>query len=286
MEYPCEGSGDYRRTAVSVRDSRGVSGCDLRYVSHQVLPGKYGLPGMPAVYADDTEAETLAVMLRDERLGLEVRLLYGVLPALDAITRCAVITNTGAAPLTLQNAASTCLDVLRGDLDRIVFWGKHTMERIPERRPVEHGEMTLGSRRGSSSHHMNPFTVRCEHEATETAGVALGVGLLWSGSFSGSVGLDSYGSTRLLLGIQDERFDYELQPGEAFTAPEALMVLSDEGLGGMSRRLHDVVRRHIVRGPWRDAERPVLINNWEATYMNFTGDKLISIARQAKELGV
>ena len=286
QEYPCEGSGDYRRTAFGVRDAQGVSGCDLRYAGHRILPGKYSLPGMPAVYADDEEAQTLEVTLRDERLSLEVKLLYGVLPAHDCITRTAVVTNRGGAVLTLENAASTCVDVVRTDLDRIVFHGKHTMERQPERTPVSHGELLLGSRRGTSSHHMNPFTVLCEHEATEQSGLALGVGLLWSGSFSGSIGADTYGATRLLLGIQNERFNYELRPGECFTAPEALMVLSAEGLTGMSQRLHDVVRKHIVRGPWRDAERPILINNWEATYMNFTGEKLLSIARRAKELGV
>ena len=286
QEYPCEGSGDFRATAFGLRDQGGVSGCDLRYVGHRVLPGKYTLPRLPAVFAEEGEAETVEITLQDLRLPVQVRLLYGVLPGMDCITRSAVITNRGDAPVTLENAASLCLDFLHGEFDRIAFWGKHSLERQAERRPVGHGEEVFGSRRGASSHHMNPFLVLCDRDATEDSGLALGCALMWSGSFSARVGLDAFGQTRLTMGIQNERFNYLLQPGESFTAPEAVMVLSEQGLGEMSRRFHRLILGHVLRFPRPDMPRPVLINNWEATYMDFTGDKIVEIARQAAGLGV
>ena len=286
LEYPCEGSGDYRRAAFSVRDSHGVSGCDLRYVSHRVLPGKYSLPGLPAVWAPEAEAQTLSVLLKDERLSLEVELLYGVLPALDCVTRSVIVRNRGTETVTLQACASTCLDDLHGGYDVISFHGRHVAERQPERVPLGHAERVIGSRRGASSHHANPFVVLCEHDATEEHGLCVGTALLWSGSFCCSASLDSIDQTRLVMGIQEERFDYELCPGESFTAPEAATVFSLEGLTGMSLRFHELAQEHIIRSDWRDVPRPILINNWEATYMKFTGEKIVGIARQAAELGI
>lgn len=286
LEYPCEGNGDYRHTAFGARDMGGVSGCDLRYVSHTVEQGKYSLPGMPAVFAAGEEAQTLRVVLRDARLPVEVTLLYGVLPERDCITRSVIIRNAGEADVVLENAASAALDFLTGDFDLMHFYGRHTSERTPERTPVTHQETVVGSRRGASSHQQNPFVILAEHDAGEDHGRCIGVSLVWSGSFSCRAGKDGYDQTRLTMGIQEERFNYLLTPGEVFTAPEAVMMLTDRGLTDLSQRFHQLISGHIIRDPWKGQERPVLINNWEATYMDFTGEKIVQIAKQAAELGV
>lgn len=286
MEYPCEGSGDFRATALSVRRENGVSGCDLRFQSMEILQGKEKIPGLPSVHADKEDVQTLFVTLADASTGLQVVLQYNVFPKLDVITRSACITNSGNETLTLQNAASTVLDLVSGQWELIHFHGRHMGERNTERLPLGHQETVVGSRRGTSSHQQNPFAILAQPETTERSGQCYAVQLLYSGSFACNASVEEFGSTRLVMGVQPERFDYELAPVETFQTPEAAMVYSDQGLAHMSHLLHHMIRKHVCRGPWRDRQRPVLINNWEATYMDFDGDKILNIARQARELGV
>ena len=285
QEFPVLGSGDYRSPALNVRDADGVFGCSLRYAGFELLPGKYALPGLPAVYAGEAEAETLKIELEDARLGLSVTLLYGVLPELDIITRSAVVTNRGRRKLTVEKLQSANLDFVGGDFDLMSFHGRHAMERQPDRRPVGHGVQLVGSRRGYSSHQYNPFLILSDRSTTETAGRCWGLLLVWSGGWRGEAERDQYGQTRLQLGLQEEQFSYPLLPGESLTAPEAILTFSAGGLERLSHQLHRCIRRHICRGYWRDRRRPVLLNSWEASYFDFTGESILALAREAKALG-
>lgn len=286
LEYPCFGNGDYRAAAFSLRRSDGAVGCDLRYTGHEILPGKYSLPGLPAVYAEQAEAETLLVTLTDRSVGVTVTLQYGVLPELDVITRAASIRNDSETIVILQNAASTCVDIASGDWELIHFCGRHAGERTPSRTEIGQREILIGSRRGASSHQQSPFVILAEQETGEKAGQCIGMSLLYSGSFACNISRDQFGTTRAVMGIQNEEYDYPLEPGEAFQAPEAAMSYCADGLSQLSRNFHDLISRHIVRGPWKNRRRPVLINNWEATEANFDGEKILSIAKQAANLGV
>ena len=288
QEFPFQGTGDMRSTLFCVRDEAGAFGCDLRYAGHEVRAGKYALEGLPAVYSEEEadDAETLVVRLADERLGLEVSLLYGVLPHLDVITRAAVVANNGAAPVTLMRAQTACLDFVTGDFDVISFNGRHCMERKPRRIPVGAGAYTVGSRRGMSSCQHNPLMVLCDRTATETAGRAWSMSFVWSGGFEARVERDPYEQTRLTMGLSEDRFSYPVAPGERFQLPEVIMSYSGEGLGRLSQNLHDCIRTHVCRGWWRDRVRPVLLNSWEAAYFDFTGDSLVSLGEKAAELGI
>lgn len=286
QEYPCEGSGDYRLTAFGLRSAAGISGCDLRYAGHTIQQGKYGIDGLPAVYAGEDEAQTLRVTLRDENAGVEVELLYGVLPRQDTITRAARVCNTGAAPLTVQAAASTALDWLTGQWDLLHFSGRYGDEHTARRAPLGRGELRLGSRRGTSSHQNAPFVILADHSATEDHGLCCGVSLLYSGSFCCRCEQDQFDQLRLTMGLQDERLDYPLAPGEWLDTPEAAMILTDAGLSDLSHKFHALLRGNVCRGPWKNRRRPILINNWEATMFDFDGETLLKIASQAAELGV
>ena len=286
QEYTCFGTGDYRATALHVTNSDGSKGVQLKFVSASVLPGKYNLPGLPAVYADAEKMETLSVVLEDVVSGIQVTLLYGVLEELDAITRTVIVTNHGNSPVQLNKVASMCLDWQIGDFEWLTFHGRHCMERNLQRSPIAHGIQSVGSVRGNSSHHYNPFAVLCETNATENQGSCYGVSFLYSGEFLFEAEKDQANQTRLVCGIHPDNFCWTLVPGESFTAPEVVMIYSDEGFGKMSRLYHRVIREHICRGPWKNKRRPVLINNWEATYMNFTGEKLVQIVQEAAKLDV
>lgn len=287
QEFPFQGAGDMRSPLLLVRGEDGTFGCDLRYVSHEIRPGKYGLPGLPAVYAQDgDDAETLSITLADERLGLEVELLYGVMPAYDVITRAAVVTNRGEGRVTVEKLQSACLDFVSGDFDLITFDGRHAMERRPSRRPVMNGSMSVGSRRGMSSNQYNPMMVLCDRPATETSGRAWSMSFVYSGGFLAEAERDQYEQTRVQMGLDDDLFSYPLEPGEKIVAPEVIMSFSPAGIERISHNLHRVIRERVCRGPWRDSPRPVLINSWEACYFDFTGDKLVALAKKAASLGL
>lgn len=285
QEFPYLGNGDYRSSAFIVRDEAGVSGCDLRYKEHRVLQGKYALRGLPAVYAEEREAQTLEIVLEDACAAVQVTLLYGVLPEQDVITRSVAVKNLGSK-IYLEKVQSACLDFVTGDFDLISFYGRHAMERNFQRNPVAHGSQAIGSRRGSSSHQYNPMMILADRETTEDYGSCYAMSFVYSGGFAGQVEKDQFNQTRVLLGLSEDQFSYPLERGGVFYAPEVIMTYSSEGLNLLSHNLHGCIRQHVCRGKYRDAVRPVLINSWEASYFDFTGEHIYELAKQAAEVGI
>lgn len=286
QEFPTIGNGDYRSAALVLMQEDGTAGCDLRYKDYQIRKGKYRLKGLPAVYAKEDEAQTLAIRLEDAAAKVEVTLLYGVLEAKDIITRSVEVRNTGADPFYLEKVQSACLDFLFGEYDAITFYGRHAMERNFQRTAVTHGIQSIGTRRGASSHQYNPMMILADSETTETSGACYALSFVYSGSFQGEVSKDQFNQTRVLMGLQEEMFRYRLNPEETFYAPEIILSYTDQGLNHLSNNLHRCIREHICRGKYKDQKRPVLINSWEAAYFDFSGDTIIELAKSAKELGI
>ena len=286
LEYACDGVGDYRVTGAAAVHSDGSCALDLRYKSYRISKGKYSIKGLPAVYADVSESETLEIVLKDKYSDIEVTLRYGVLPKLDIITRCVSVANNGTQPVILTKAASLCLDIPHGEWEWVHFHGRHAMERLTERMPLCHGIQESSSKRGTSSHHQNPTVLLCSPDCTETSGSCIGAALMYSGSFQTKIQLDQMEQVRLVMGINPELFRWELKPSEGFDTPEVIMSYSAKGMEKLSHNFHKVIREHVCRGKYKLAERPVLINNWEATYFDFNEEKILKIAEQAASLGV
>lgn len=286
LEYACDGVGDYRVTGAAAVHSDGSCALDLRYKSYRISKGKYSIKGLPAVYADVSESETLEIVLKDKYSDIEVTLRYGVLPKLDIITRCASVANNTNEPVILTKAASLCLDIPHGEWEWVHFHGRHAMERLTERMPLCHGIQESSSTRGTSSHHQNPTVLLCSPDCTETSGSCIGAALMYSGSFQTKIQLDQMEQVRLVMGINPELFRWELKPSEVFDTPEVIMSYSSNGMEKLSHNFHKVIREHVCRGKYKLAERPVLINNWEATYFDFNEEKILKIAEQAASLGV
>ena len=278
-------AGDFRLSSVCASLPDGRRGADLRYVRHEIRRGKYALSGLPAALDPDGEAETLSVTLRDEALGLEAELLYAVYESRNVITRALRLKNTGSGEIKLEKAASCCLDLPFGDWELLHFHGRHAMERQPERQSIPHGELRISSRRGESSHQHNPFLILCDRHSTEDAGDCLGAMLVYSGSFEMALEKDQMDALRLVAGIQPEGFSWTLQPGESFDTPECLLCFRHDGLNALSQRFHRFLRRDLCRSRFSEEKRPVLLNNWEATYFDFDREKILAIAREAKDLG-
>ena len=286
QEYSSFGSGDYRESALDIRYDNGTRTLGLRYEGYEIIKGKYSIPGLPAMYADENEAETLVITLRDDVQDVRVKLYYGVVEDLDVITRSVSVENHGKAPVQLERVMSLCLDQPYGDWDWMTFYGKHEMERQLSRTPIHHGVQSVGSLRGASSHQYNPFVMLADKNATETSGECYGFSLLYSGNFLAAAEKDQFDQTRLIMGIHPGNFEFLLREGEIFHAPEVMMVYSAEGFEKMSNCYHKAVREHVCRGRFKLERRPVLINNWEGTYFDFTGEKLLEMAKEAASCGV
>ncbi len=282
QELPTFGSADLRSPAIHIRHKDGDALLHLRYHNHRIFSGKPALSGLPASYGDD--CETLEITLLDDHTGVAAILLYTVFS--HALVRSVRIENRGDAACTVEKLASFCVDFYDKDYELIHFPGAWARERHVERLPIHYGTTLLDSKRSSSSHMENPSMILCRPETTETAGEAYGFCLVYSSSFSSEVSVNAYDFPRVQMGIQSFDFAWPLAPGESLQAPEAIMVYSAEGLGEMSRRFHKFIRKNLCRGQYRDSSRPVLINNWEATYFNFNEEKILALATQAKDLGV
>lgn len=285
QEYPVMGNGDYRSPGLVICNEDGSCSCDLRYKSHKIQEGKYGLKGLPAVYAGEG-AQSLEIVLEDAVTRVQAVLLYGVLPEEDIITRSVIIRNGGEKSIVVEKAASACLDFISGDYDFISFYGRHAMERNFQRTRIEHGSQQIGSRRGTSSHQYNPAVMIAEPGTTEEAGSCYGMVFVYSGNFLAEAEKDQFNQIRVIMGLQSDLFRYPLKKDETLMVPETILAYSAEGFGRLSHLYHQCIREHICRGSYKNQVRPVLVNSWEAAYFDFTGETICRLAEDAAELGI
>ena len=285
QEYTSFGVGDFRVTSIRASCSDGSRCAEFRYAEHEIRDGKYSIPGLPSVYDNGDKVQTLIVTLIDKPANIRIKLYYGVFEELDVITRAAEIINAGYEIVWLRKACSMCLELPFGKWDMIHFHGRHCMERQPERVPLFHGIHTIVSSRGMSSHQHNPFVILCDREATEESGACYGVMLMYSGNHKTEIERDQFDSVRIVTGVSDDRFRWELSSGASFYTPEVILTCAD-GLTELSHNYHRVIRNNVVRGEYKLSHRPVLINNWEATYFDITEEKVLSIAEKARDLGI
>lgn len=286
QEYSTAGVGDFRSPGMRAVQGNGSRGLDWRYAGYRLLKGKEKPEGLPGVRGSG-ETEGLEIRLEDQASGLTVFLNYWVFETQDVIVRSARIENRGEKAAILQKAASVCLDFPYGKKEVIHFHGRHAMERIMERIAVpQGGELVFESRRGMSSHHSNPFIILCDPDTTECRGEAWGFMLMYSGNHLEEISSDQTGSVRVVSGIHPECFGWLLNPGESFQTPEAILSYSAEGLNALSHNYHRLIRDEVIPPRWRGVRKPVLVNSWEACYFDFDVEKLLDLARSAKELGM
>jgi alpha-galactosidase len=287
QEYPAYGTSDFRHPVYQIQLADGSTITELAYVEHRIVQGKPKLEGLPSTYAEKAEeAETLELTLKDEKTGLRVVLSYTAFADHDAIARSVKLVNAGNTSLRLIRALSGSVDFRHDKFHFLQLSGAWSRERDLFRRQVVPGIQSVESRRGSSSHQQNPFIALVAPNTDEERGEAYGFSLVYSGSFIAQAEVDQFRTTRVSMGINPFDFEWRLEAGEEFQTPEMVMVYSDSGLGGMSRIYHRLYRSRLCRGTYRDRTRPVLVNNWEATYFQFNADKIESIAKVGQELGI
>ncbi len=286
QEFATNTVGDFRVPGVRIRNAGGFDAVDGFYKSHCIFAGKKALDGLPATFGSEKETETLEITLEDPASSLQFVLSYSVFRNSDAIARSVRVINCGQDAVCIEKLASMTLDFQGISFDLFSFPGGWGREREFQRERLTVGERVISTRRGFSSHQMNPFVMLGTPETTETCGRVYGAALLYSGSFAAEAERDQFDGVRLNFGINPETFRWHLAPQESFQTPEAVIAFSDAGLEKLTHTFHDLWRDHLIRSPWLRRPRPVLINNWEGTYFDFSGEKLIKLAGEASKSGI
>ena len=288
QEYPSYGHTDLRNPAYTVKNVDGNSISQLKYQDYTIKENYIPeIEGMPSLFIGNKSAQTLEITLEDKISGVEVVLSYSVFDDYDVILRNTRIHNISDSTIEIDSAYSANLDIAKGNYDLIYFSGGWGREREFCRSEIQQGaKIDISNARGGSGHTLNPFIMVSEHNADEDKGNVYGFSLIYSGNHSSMIECDQYGNIRVQQGINPFMFKWTLEKGESFVTPQCVMCYSENGIGGLSRELNDVYRTNLCRSKWADKDRPILINNWEATYFDFDEDKLLSIAKRAKEAGV
>lgn len=287
QEYPSFGTTDLRNPAFEITYENGSHVSHFQYVSHEIYQGKKPLEGLPATYVeDDGQAESLDILLRDELTKVELCLSYTIWRDYPVITRSVRFFNAGQEKIVLRKAMSLSLDLPDHQYDWMQFSGAWGRERTPIVKELSCGITAIESQRGHSSANQNPFIICKRKKTDEFQGEAIGLSFVYSGNFLAQAEVDTYGALRLLMGIHPRNFAWTLQNGESFQTPEVVMAWTDKGLNDLSQTYHRLYRKNLTRGMWKEKERPILLNNWEATLMDFTEESILKIAAKGKEAGV
>lgn len=286
MEYPTGGIGDYRESCLNIRNEQGCMGSEFHYVSHEIYKGKRALEGLPASFGNEDEVETLEILMEDPVLEVSLVICYSAFEKENVITRNVRICNHGKQTLKLEKVYSACLDMDNEEFEMITLCGSWARERRIQRHELHYGKQSASSAKGESSHQEHPFLALVTPGTNQLQGKVYAMNFVYSGNFLAQAELSQFDSVRMVMGINREEFCWNLRKGETFQAPEAVLVYSGEGLGEMTRSFHDFYRNHMIRSPYLHKKRPILINNWEATYFDFDTDKLLAIAREAKKSGI
>ncbi len=287
QEYPTGCNTDFRIPAISMEFNDGSRVLELKYEGYELIKGKQKLTGLPATYVEEeSEADTINIILRDTVKSIKVILQYTAYNSLDVITRNVKVVNESGEPVRIDRIMSMNVDFEDSGYDMIELSGAWGRERHIERTPLRSGIQAIESRRGASSHQLNPFFALADKNADESTGRVYGFNFVYSGNFTAGAEVDQLFKTRVFMGINDYDFSWLLEAGEEFQAPETVMVYSGAGLGEMSRTYHKLYRTRLVRGKYRDEVRPILANNWEATYFDFNEEKIVGLAKEAAALGI
>lgn len=288
QECPVYGTGDYRSPALSIKQENGSSIVNFTYQSHEIYKGKKPLTPLPAVYTEsEEEAETLEITLHDDVMDTDLVLSYTVFEDYPVITRNTKIAHKGNEKIVIDKIMSASVEFNDMDYEMVHLAGAWARERYVKNRKLEMGIQAIQgiSGTGCTAEH-NPFMALKRTTTTENQGEVYGFSLVYSGNFLAQTEVSTFDMTRVMMGINPQGFSWELSAGEEFQTPEVVMVYSDQGLNKMSQTYHRLYRKRLMRGAWRDQARPILLNNWEATYFDFNEEKILNIASKAKEAGV
>lgn len=283
QEYPVFGTSDYREGALDLKLDNEFIYADFKYDHYKITHGK-SRGHAPASYGDSSD--NLVIYLTDTEHQLKLKLLYVIYPDSGAIVRSSEIINLSSDTYQLENIQSASLDLPRANFDFIQLSGAWIKERHLKKRNLEQGITKIESLRGASGHQNNPFIGLVAKDVSLNNGEIFASNLIYSGNFLSQVQVDAWHTSRLLTGINPNYFEWQLKPDENFTSPEAVLFYTKDGYNGLMKETHPFVKNHVIAKKWQKKQRPIVINNWEATYFDFNEEKLLTLAKKAKNLGI
>ena len=286
LEYSSLGKGDFREAAIELVYEDGSRTVDFHFESSKTYKGRRAIEGLPSAQGSEDGVETTEITLVDREKGVSIILSYCVYSRYDVITRFATIHNTSGKALSIRRLMSVQLDLFGGEYSFITFDGGWARERNRHDKRLSPGIFVNDSKTGNSSARHNPFVMLAADGCGEFHGDCYAVNLVYSGNHAEIVEQTPSGRIRLLAGINPSGFEWLLEPGESFSSPEAVLTFSSAGFNGLSRNMHRFIQEFIVRGEWQKMERPILANNWEATYFAFSQTKVLALAKEAAALGM
>jgi len=286
LEWSGIGKGDYRNTPAEIKMPDGTFTADFIYKSHTITDGNINMETLPSAYGNADDCKTLEITMLDESNNVALLLYYTVYEKTNVLTRRVVLKNGSTSPLTIQKLMSLSIDLPNDNHRLITFDGGWIKEANKHDRKLTYGIQVISSTTGSSSNRHNPGFLVASGNATEMSGGVYGFNLVYSGNHYSAIEVSNHDIVRVQSGINPYCFEWTLAGDERFETPEAVMSYSDAGFNGLSHNFHDFINNHIIRSDWKGKERPVLINNWEAYFFKFDRDKIISLAKRAKKLGV
>ena len=286
FEYTSNNVGDYRKSGIEITDSNGHSSLQLCYESHVIYSGKRKMEGLPATFGTDKDSMTLEISVKDSVVGLRAVLSYSIFEGLDAVIRSVKLINDSDKEIFIDKVMSMTMDMDQDGYQLLTLYGSWARERLMDFRDIGFGDTSIESFRGESSHQFQPFMALVQNGDSQDTGKVYGFSFVYSGNFEAGVNKSQFDNLRVYMGIGSKNFRWKLRPYDSFQAPEVVLTYSGAGLGKMTRTLHDLYRNHLIRSRYKDMERPILINNWEATYFDFDSDKLLAIAKEAKKSGI
>ena len=286
LEWSGIGKGDYRETPAEIKMPDGTYTADFVYQSHRITCGCLSMDTLPSSYGSEQDCETLEVTLLDLSNNVTLLLNYTVYTMSNVITRRVLLINGGKAPLSIRKLMSMSVDLPNDNFSLITLDGGWIKEANKHERELSCGIHINSSTTGSSSNRHNPAFMLASGGATETKGGVFGFNLVYSGNHYSAIELSNHDVVRVQTGVNPHCFEWTLSENERFETPEALMSYSGSGFNGLSHNFHDFINNHIVRGDWKNRERPIVLNNWEAHFFKFDRGKLLNLARRAKSAGV
>lgn len=286
LELATAGKGDYKTASIGISYPDGSDISDFIYQTHQIIDGALTSKDLPLPFQNEDRVKTLIVNMVDQVKSIKLQLIYNLYFEKDIITRQVKVINESQETVEINKIMSFNMDFQSRQFDLISLDGKWIKERHINRHPLREGIFVIDSKRGVSSSTHSPFMVLLDKNATERQGQCYGYSLMYSGNHMGLVEVSAHDITRIQMGIQVEHFKWHLKPEDRFESPVAVMTFSDQGLNKMSHHFHHFINKNIISKQWQYKSRPVLINNWEATYFDFDEGKLKKLAKSAAQLGI
>ena len=280
------GKADIRESALEIVFDDGSFTTDFIYYDYKINKLKTNIDDLPISYDEDSLGVELEVVLKEKFNDVFLHIFYYVFPECDCITRRMTLINKTNYSLKIRKLMSLQLDFDDCNYILSTFNGAWAREMNRNDFKITSGKHVNSSYCGVSSSRSNPFIMLRRENTNEDFGEAFGFNLIYSGNHYEAFEVNSFNKARLVTGINPQLFEVILNSNELFNTPEAVMTYSSNGLNDMSNNMHEFIRNHIVRGTWKNKQRPILLNSWEASYFHITENSLLKLARQAKKCGI